>query len=30
MRRRENQETRFVYPSLSYTLSESDLLPPAP
>jgi hypothetical protein len=30
MRRRENQETNFVYPSLSYTLSESDLLPPAP
>lgn len=30
MRRRENQETDFVYPSLSYTLSESDLLPPAP
>jgi hypothetical protein len=30
MRRRENQETSFEYPSLSYTLSESDLLPPAP
>jgi len=30
MRRRENQETHFLYPSLSYTLSESDLLPPAP
>lgn len=29
MRRRENQEPGFVYPSLSYTLSESDLLPPA-
>jgi hypothetical protein len=30
MRRRENQETSFEYPPLSYTLSESDLLPPAP
>jgi hypothetical protein len=30
MRRRENQETSFEYPSISYTLSESDLLPPAP
>jgi len=30
MRRRENEETSFVYPSISYTLSESDLLPPAP
>ena len=30
MRRRENEETCFVYPSISYTLSESDLLPPAP
>lgn len=30
MRRRENQELSFEYPSLSYTLSESDLLPPAP
>lgn len=30
MRRRENQEAHFVYPSLSYTLSDSDLLPPAP
>lgn len=28
MRRRENDETDFTYPSLSYTLSESDLLPP--
>lgn len=27
-RRRENQETDFVYPPLAYTLSESDLLPP--
>ncbi|HVJ18452.1 MAG TPA: hypothetical protein VM686_23695, partial [Polyangiaceae bacterium] len=30
MRRRENEETSFVYPSVSYTLSESDLLPPTP
>ncbi len=30
MRRRENDETNFVYPQLSYTVSESDLLPPAP
>jgi hypothetical protein len=30
MRRRENEETSFAYPSLSYTLSEGDLLPPAP
>jgi hypothetical protein len=28
LRRRENQETDFVYPSLAYTLSESDGLPP--
>jgi hypothetical protein len=28
MRRRENAETGFAYPSISYTLSESDLLPP--
>jgi hypothetical protein len=28
MRRRENEETGFVYPATSYTLSESDLLPP--
>ncbi|NOU32478.1 MAG: hypothetical protein HOO96_31620 [Polyangiaceae bacterium] len=28
MRRRENEETGFSYPSVSYTLSESDLLPP--
>lgn len=28
LRRRENEETSFVYPPLSYTLSESDLLPP--
>lgn len=30
MRRRENEETDFVYPPTSYTLSESDLLPPTP
>jgi hypothetical protein len=29
MRRRENEETSFVYPAVSYTLSESDLLPPS-
>lgn len=29
MRRRENEELTFEYPSLSYTLSESDLLLPA-
>ncbi|WST94348.1 alpha-ketoglutarate-dependent dioxygenase AlkB [Streptomyces erythrochromogenes] len=29
LRRRENDETAFVYPSLTYTVSESDLLPPA-
>ncbi len=28
MRRRENDETDFAYPSISYTLSESDLIPP--
>ncbi|NBE53761.1 hypothetical protein [Streptomyces boluensis] len=28
LRRRENQETDFVYPELTYTISESDLLPP--
>ncbi|MFZ5894864.1 MAG: hypothetical protein ACOY0T_27635 [Myxococcota bacterium] len=28
LRRRENEETSFVYPPISYTLSESDLLPP--
>lgn len=30
MRRRENEETGFVYPAISYTLSEGDLLPPIP
>ncbi|MFF0739215.1 hypothetical protein ACFYVL_02340 [Streptomyces sp. NPDC004111] len=29
LRRRENHETDFVYPHLTYTVSESDLLPPA-
>ncbi|XCM83855.1 alpha-ketoglutarate-dependent dioxygenase AlkB [Kitasatospora sp. HUAS MG31] len=28
LRRRENEETDFVYPSLTYTISESDLMPP--
>ncbi|MFD3994514.1 hypothetical protein [Streptomyces sp. NPDC058548] len=28
MRRRENTETDFVYPPLTYTISESDLMPP--
>ncbi|MEU9111627.1 hypothetical protein AB0D04_07515 [Streptomyces sp. NPDC048483] len=28
MRRRENTETDFVYPSLTYTVSEGDLMPP--
>ncbi|WP_432092802.1 alpha-ketoglutarate-dependent dioxygenase AlkB [Streptomyces sp. bgisy100] len=29
MRRRENNETDFTYPLLAYTVSESDLMPPA-
>lgn len=29
MRRRENDETSFTYPSIFYTISESDLRPPA-
>lgn len=29
LRRRENNETDFVYPLLTYTISESDLMPPA-
>lgn len=29
LRRRENDETDFTYPPLTYTLSESDLMPPA-
>lgn len=28
LRRRENNETDFTYPPLSYTVSESDLMPP--
>lgn len=28
LRRRENNETEFVYPELAYTVSESDLVPP--
>ncbi|MET9677317.1 hypothetical protein ABZY68_30135 [Streptomyces sp. NPDC006482] len=28
LRRRENEETDFVYPLLTYTVSESDLMPP--
>ncbi|MEV7022435.1 alpha-ketoglutarate-dependent dioxygenase AlkB [Kitasatospora sp. NPDC093558] len=28
LRRRENNETEFVYPLLTYTISESDLMPP--
>ncbi|RAG84335.1 hypothetical protein DN069_17790 [Streptacidiphilus pinicola] len=28
LRRRENSETDFVYPPLSYTISDSDLMPP--
>ncbi|MDX3502044.1 hypothetical protein PV689_08965 [Streptomyces sp. ATCC51928] len=28
LRRRENKETDFVYPSLTYTVSASDLMPP--
>ncbi|MEZ4428408.1 MAG: hypothetical protein R3A51_12055 [Nannocystaceae bacterium] len=30
LRRRENQETDFRYPPITYTLSASDLLPPDP
>ncbi|CAL9616405.1 hypothetical protein SUDANB121_05764 [Nocardiopsis dassonvillei] len=29
LRRRENNETDFTYPPLAYTVSESDLVPPA-
>ena len=29
LRRRENQETDFAYPRLTYTLSQSDLVPPS-
>lgn len=28
LRRRENEETDFVYPPIGYTVSESDLMPP--
>ncbi len=28
LRRRENNETEFVYPPLTYTVNESDLMPP--
>lgn len=28
LRRRENKETDFIYPLLTYTISESDLMPP--
>lgn len=28
LRRRENKETDFAYPALTYTVSESDLIPP--
>ncbi|MFF9853386.1 alpha-ketoglutarate-dependent dioxygenase AlkB family protein [Streptomyces litmocidini] len=28
LRRRENNETDFIYPPLTYTVSESDLMPP--
>ncbi|KAB2389984.1 hypothetical protein F9B16_01700 [Actinomadura montaniterrae] len=28
LRRRENNETDFAYPLLTYTVSESDLMPP--
>ncbi|OAR22180.1 hypothetical protein A8W25_29455 [Streptomyces sp. ERV7] len=28
LRRRENKETDFIYPVLTYTISESDLMPP--
>jgi hypothetical protein len=30
LRRRENTETDFTYPRLTYTVSESDLMPPEP
>ena len=29
LRKRENQETTFVYPVLPYTISKSDIIPPA-
>jgi hypothetical protein len=30
LRRRENNETGFAYPRITYTISESDLMPPEP
>lgn len=30
LRRRENNETDFVYPRITHTISESDLMPPVP
>jgi hypothetical protein len=30
LRRRENQELDFTYPRITFTLSESDVMPPAP
>jgi hypothetical protein len=30
LRRRENNETDFTYPRLTYTISESDMMPPEP
>jgi hypothetical protein len=29
LRRRENTETDFTYPRLTYTIGDSDLMPPA-
>lgn len=30
LRRQENHETNFTYPQITYTISESDLMPPEP
>jgi hypothetical protein len=30
LRRRENNETDFTYPRITYTISESDMMPPEP
>ena len=30
LRSRENHETDFTYPRITYTISESDLMPPEP
>jgi hypothetical protein len=30
LRRRENNETDFIYPRIPYTISESDMIPPEP